>query len=427
MKKRSFLAVFLTVSAVLSTYSTAYADEVSSDDTVSYTIDTAKRTPISRYIYGINDNSDMSGFHPSAIKQRSIAVTTYNWETNASNSGAKDGNTNDVSLVGGYPSTYWRTPALYTEQLVSKASRYDIPMRLVTLQMMGYVAGDSLGVVSEEDGASRWKKVKAVKNDVYSITPDSIDDTVYMDEYVSYLVNMYGTSDKGGINGYFLDNCPDKWRENFPYALKRDVTPEEYVDSSAQLARAVKTIDSRAMVFGPSLSGLDGCIYFGDENIWSSGGYSGDSMWFVDYYLSEMKKRSGKAGVRLIDCFDIHYYTEARSPLGDEVLTSDDDGADLYRMQAVRTLWDQDYTENSVTALVNKRFTPVLPTLQASLRINYPGTLLSLSEYDFGGGARMSGAIAEIDALGTFAREGVYLACLSPSTEDYSFQKAALN
>ncbi len=412
----------------MSSFSTAgYADNDISDeiDHAVFTVSTNSSRAVSRYIYGINDNSDLSGFSPTVIKQCSTAVSSYNWETNAANSGISGGSTNDVSLVGGYPSTYWRTPALYTEQLVSKASRYNISMRLVTLQMMGSAAGDSLGVVDEEDTAARWKKVRYSKSDAYSTRPDVQDDSIYMDEYVSFLVNMYGTSDKGGINGYMLDTCPDKWAEEFPYAPTSKVTPSEYTDRSAQLAQAVRTIDGNAMIFGPSLSGLDGCINFGDEDEWISGGYAADNMWFVDYYLDEMRKKSDAAGQRLLDCFDIHYYTAARSPLGEDVLTSNDDTSDKYRMQAVRTLWDQDYTENSVTGLVNKRFTPVLPTLQASLRVNYPDTLLSVSEYDFGGGGRMSGAIAEAEALGTFASEGVFLACLAPSG-DYRFQKAAI-
>lgn len=429
MNRRSFAAL-IAASFVLSTVSArGYADNDISDETdkAVFTVDTSSGKAVSKYIYGINDVKDMSGIRPTAIKQRGVALSSYNWETNAANSGVEGGSTNDVSLVGGYPSTYWRTPALYTEQLISKASRYDVPMRLVTLQMMGSVAGDSLGVVSEEDEeGSRWKTVKFNKNDAYSTRPDIPDEYVYMDEYVSYMVNMYGTAGKGGISGYFLDNCPDKWAENFPYVMSARVTPSEYAERSAQLAQAVRTIDGDALIFAPSLSNLDGCINFGDEQEWVSGGYSADNMWFVDYYLDEMKKSSDAAGQRLLDCFDIHYYTEARSPLGEDVLTSNDDSADKYRMQAVRTLWDQDYTENSVTGLVNKRFTPILPTLQASLRVNYPGTMLSVSEYDFGGGGRMSGAVAEIDALGTFANEGVYVACLSPSEGDIRFQKAAL-
>ncbi|MCM1579705.1 MAG: hypothetical protein NC078_13015, partial [Ruminococcus sp.] len=132
-------------------------------------------------------------------------------------------------------------------------------------------------------------------------------------------------------------------------------------------------------------------------------------------------------GVRLLDVLDVHYFTEATTPMGVSVLTGSGDEARAYRMQSVRTLWDSDYTENSPTVLLNKQFTPLIPTLQASIRINYPGTKLSFSEYDFGGGDDMSGAVSQIDALGTFAREEVYLACLSPTSSDYSFQKAAIN
>ena len=110
-----------------------------------------------------------------------------------------------------------------------------------------------------------------------------------------------------------------------------------------------------------------------------------------------------------------------------DVLTGTDEFSNAFRMQAVRTLWDSDYTEASNVVMMYKQFTPVIPTLQASIRMNYPKTRLSFSEYDFGGGGNMSGAIAEIDALGTFASQEVYLACLAPQTEDYPFQKAALN
>ena len=140
-----------------------------------------------------------------------------------------------------------------------------------------------------------------------------------------------------------------------------------------------------------------------------------------------MYMRGDQVGYRLLDVLDLHYYTEALTPVGIPVLTSSDEFSNAYRMQAVRTLWDSDYTENSVSVLMNKQFTPLIPTLQASIRMNYPGTRLSFSEYDFGGGDNMSGAIAETDVLGTFAKEGVYLACLSPVSEDYSFQKAAMN
>jgi O-glycosyl hydrolase len=43
---------------------------------------------------------------------------------------------------------------------------------------------------------------------------------------------------------------------------------------------------------------------------------------------------------------------------------------------------------------------------------NYPGTKLAITEYYYGGGADISGALAEADVLGVFGREGVFAAAL---------------
>lgn len=384
---------------------------------------------ISPYIYGINDIGDIRNISPTVIKQTGISLSTYNWETNYSNSGVLGMNTNDISLVDDYPSSKWDTPGLYADKLVTKSRLYNIPVKLITLPMMGYVAADSMGIVSDDDFSktTRWHKVKFNKNDTYLNNPDINDDTVYVDEYVSFLVNRFGSSSEGGINGYFLDSEPDKWSENFSVLHEPPLTFSDLVDRSAELANAVKAIDSNAFVFGPSLSGLKGCINPGNS---SESGFSdseNEYSWFIDYYLSEMRAKSAKAGYRLLDVLDVHYYSEAQTPLGVDVLTGTDAISNAFRMQAVRTLWDSDYTEASPTVIMNKQFTPIIPTLQASIRMNYPKTRLSFSEYDFGGGSDISGAIAEIDALGTFASQEVYLACLSPQSEEYPFQKAALN
>ena len=385
-----------------------------------------ERTPISQYIYGITDNADNNGLHPEVLKQKSIAVTTYNWETNFSNPGISGMNTNDVSLVSSYPSSRWNTPALYSDLLNVRARQAGIPMKLVTLQMMGYVAADSLGIVAEDSSDKRWLRTSFRKNDTFLNKPDTNDDIVYIDEYVSYLVNKYGSAYEGGFSGYFLDSEPDMWSRNFSVLGLNDITPEELLRRSSELAYSVKTIDSGALVFGPSLSGLQGCINLNSKDSWNVNAYDGQEYsWFIDYYLNEMRLESEKKGTRLLDVLDIHYYTEAMTPIGTAVLYNNDEYCNAYRMQSVRTLWDPAYTENSVSVLMNKQFTPIIPTLKASIRVNYPGTKLSFSEYDFGGGNNISGAVAQVDALGTFAREGVYLACLSPVSDDISFQKAA--
>src|SRR3954453_22331969 len=40
----------------------------------------------------------------------------------------------------------------------------------------------------------------------------------------------------------------------------------------------------------------------------------------------------------------------------------------------------------------------------------YPGAQLSMTEYNYGAGDHISGALAQADALGVFGREGMYLA-----------------
>ena len=54
----------------------------------------------------------------------------------------------------------------------------------------------------------------------------------------------------------------------------------------------------------------------------------------------------------------------------------------------------------------------IIPRLRDKLDEHYPGTKLAFMEYSFGGGDDITGAIAEADALGIFAREGVYAAGL---------------
>lgn len=386
------------------------------------------RREISPYIFGINETDDLSGLSAAVLKPRDLSLSTYNWEINCSNSGKEGKNINGITLVDDYPSSKWNTPALFAERLNARSRLAGIPVRLLPLPMMGYAAADSVGIVSDDEQSkqSRWHRTFFNKNDTYLNQPDINDDAVYIDEYVSFLVNRFGSASEGGINGYFLDSEPDKWAENFPVLGEPPITFSGLTEKSAELANSVKAIDSGAFIFGPSLSGLQACIDLGNSSgraVRAEEEYS----WFIDYYLSEMKRYSTEKGYRLLDVLDIHYYTEAQTPHGDPVLTSDGYIADAHRMQSVRTLWDPEYAENSITVMMNKQFTPLIPNLQASIRMSYPKTRLSFSEYDFGGGSNMSGAIAQIDALGTFASQDVYLACLSPVSEDWEFQKSAIN
>lgn len=85
------------------------------------------------------------------------------------------------------------------------------------------------------------------------------------------------------------------------------------------------------------------------------------------------------------------------------------------RVQAPRSLWDPTYTETSwITKWATKGPIKLLPRLQEKIARNYPGTELAVTEYNYGGGDHISGAIAEADVLGIFGRAGLFAACEWP-------------
>lgn len=428
-KKAAALACALAVliccfggTDVSAMFSSSYTDT----GDIEILIDTASgRIPISPYIYGISAETSLSGLSVNAIKQSDPRMSSYNWETNFSNSAEGAVSSNDNALVKSYSPEKQSEPALYTENLVTKAKRYGIASRYVTLQMMGYAAADGDGAVYDTDISTRWDKVFFRKHDDFLSAPDAYDGAVYMDEYVSYLVNRYGYAMDGGINGYFLDYEPENWSELYPAAVPEPVTADELISRSAELAQSVKETDPTALVYGPSINGIEAFINLKNPSDWENHGqqYS----WFIDYYLEGMSKASEAAGTRLLDVLDIHYHTEATNGLLEPVIDGTDNFSNNTRMQAPRILWDSTYTENSTIAIMHNQHIPLIPTLQASVDMYYPGTKISFSEYNFGGGGDISGGIAVADALGIFASYGVHMACLKPNSEDTSYQKSGIN
>jgi hypothetical protein len=138
-----------------------------------------------------------------------------------------------------------------------------------------------------------------------------------------------------------------------------------------------------------------------------------------------MREAGEEQGVRLLDCLDLQFYTEAVSASGISILDTSSKSANTARIEAPRLFWDSEYNEQSRSAVTYKAYTPLIPILQASIRMNYPGTKLAFSEYSFGGGDNVSGGIAVAETLGIFGETGVYMAGLSPSA-DPAYELAGL-
>ncbi len=370
---------------------------------MNITIDaSADGKPISPYIYGINQygnqqNYSSAGF--TAIRQGGNRMTAYNWENNASNAGSDWKHSSDSNLSAS------DDPADCAKQLSAEAAANSINYKITTVQLAGYVAADKFGVVREEYAApsERWNKVVITKGSEFAAYPDIEDGVVYMDEYVNYLIANLGDSTTAtGIQGYSLDNEPALWSGTHPLIHPNPVTIEELTEKSVEMSYAIKQLDPNAEVFGPALYGYTAYDHLTDDagsTEWEELKRENKYHWFLDCYLDNMRKASEEKGVRLLDVLDIHYYSESARVSAED------------RVQSVRTLYEEGFSENSWIGEWCMENVPILPTIQKSIDTYYPDTKLAISEYNFGG-EDLSATIAEAEALGCFADAGVYLATI---------------
>ena len=380
---------------------------------VDVTIDvSAGRAPISPYIYGSSQDGGATGW--TVRRYGGNRLTGYNWENNFSNAGSDWFHHSDLFLLSdaGLPSAEASVPARavrhFHDQSVAMGAK-----SIVTLQMAGYVAADGEGTVTEAQTAPspRWVRVEPRKGAPFTTAPNLTDGVVYMDELVSLLVQRYGpASSATGVRWYSLDNEPALWSSTHARIHPAKLGAQEIVDRSVALASAVKAVDPTAEIMGPVAYGVSEYVSLQDAPDWA--GLKGGYGWFLDFYLDRMKAAEAAAGRRLLDALDVHYYPEAR---GDHRVTDREatTAADVAaRLQAPRMLWDGTYRENSWVGQWMGAYLPLIPRLRQSIDRYYPGTRLAITEYDFGGGATVSGGIAQADVLGIFGREGVEIATM---------------
>jgi hypothetical protein len=95
-------------------------------------------------------------------------------------------------------------------------------------------------------------------------------------------------------------------------------------------------------------------------------------------------------------------------------------------VQAPRSLWDPNYTETSwITQYSTSGPIRLIPRMKDKIGAKYPGTMIAITEWNYGGGDHISGGIASADVLGVYGREGVGLACNWGMAADEPFMRAA--
>jgi hypothetical protein len=381
---------------------------------VTVTIDPTTTHAISPWVYGINSYGSVAGATPRLTLNRmgGNRWTAYNWENNASNAGSDWGPYSSDGYLGG-----GSTPAEAVRSGIA-ADQANGMASLMTIQMQGYVSADKNGLVAIGDPnhlATRFKQVVFKKNSAFTAAPSATDGNVYMDEFLWALRAKF-TGDlfiAAAATPTFvsLDNEPELWGDTHAEIQTGLISPSTYIQKTIELAKALKDVAPEVQLFGPAHYGFNGIV-----NWQNSPGFS-SSYWFTDMYLQELKIASEADGRRLLDAYDVHWYSEA---IGDGTRITNLSGTTLTAnqiqaiVQSPRSLWDPTYTENSWIAQYLGQPVNLLGRLQAKIAAGWPGTKIAITEYGNGGDNHIAGALAQADNLGIFGAQGVFAANLWP-------------
>lgn len=372
------------------------------EDRLVFQVDGSRRTPISPYVYGANSPDwEKSGWKTPLTRVGGNRLTAYNWETNASNAGSDWQHQND-SLLG-------KTDVPGEAMRAAVASSLEHGAAIVmTVPILGRVAADKNGggdVNKTPDYLNKRFVVSLPKKEgAFADVPDLADGKVYQDEFVAWLERKFPASGRLPIF-YCMDNEPELWSSTHARIHPEKVRYDELARLNVEYASAVKRVAPQALVFGFVSYGWHGLTTLQDAP-------DRNNRDFSEYFLQEMSAAQKKAGRRLVDVLDFHWYPEARG--GKRRITEDDASPEVAaaRIQSPRSLWDPTYQESSWVANAAGGAIRLLPRLREKIDKFYPGTRVAMTEYYYGGGDHISGAIAQADVLGILGREGVFAAAL---------------
>jgi hypothetical protein len=385
--------------------------------------------PISPLIYGIaTKNPDaVAGLGATSDRWGGNPSSRYNWVVGNACNAADDWEfRNQTCGVQGKDSAsdnfVARDNALSMASLITVpalgwvASSTDNSQRSVNVPNSGGPAIDASGAIAGYDPTSNRARTSvkslADKPGAFVFQPDPASSVVYQDEWVNHLVTRFGTAAQGGVRYYEIDNEPMLWS-----STQRDVHPAQMSYDSlasvfAQYSDAIKGVDPTAQVLGPESWGWTEYQYSAldqgpDDYATHADRLSHGDLALLPWFLKTTHARDQQRGTRSLDMLTVHFYPQAHGVYGD----TSNPTTDALRLRSTRALWDPTYVDESWI----KEPVALIPSLRKWVSQYYPNTPVGITEYNFGGGASPSAALAEAEALGIFGREGASLANYWPS------------
>lgn len=297
----------------------------------------------------------------------------------------------------------------------------------ITVPIMGWVAKDTTscafptkeyphqnkidndrpcGDGKKPDGKSDLESPKDPSRWSTKITPEDVG------AWVAKIKAADAKRGKKVVYEYILDNEPALWDSTHRDVHPEPTTYDELLEKTIAFGTAVRKADPDALIAGPAEWGWPGYFFSGKD---AKAGFKikpdrrahGDEP-LLAWFLKKLAEHEKKTGVKVLDVLDVHIY-----PQGNGVQMSDEHGGDgagntdrptnELRYRTTRSLWDREYKDES---WIDE---PVylIPRMKDLIAQNYPGLGFQIGEYNFGAEAHVSGGLAQAEALGRFALNGV--------------------
>ncbi len=409
---------------------------VAAPGTVTLAVQPRSTHAISRFIYGVNfltdDGQRMAALPPwyGATVPATVTLnrlggnrlSAYNWTNNFSNAGADYRFQNDHYLE---PTTI-RGEAIRRRVAESRARG---AATLLTVPMLPWVAANDRGIPLDTTGATHQQRMR--DHFVPSRAdpgPNDPPGTISQREFVEWLHGAFPDAARDSLRPIFyaLDNEPDIWHTTHRAIMsdtaggRRLQTYDGFAQTSVRFARMIKSVQPRALVFGPATATITGQLTLGQHPD-TDPVHGADP--FLEVYLTKFRDAEGVAGRRLLDVLDVHWYPEMATRGGSvaDDMAEQDTTMLRVRLAATRSLWDSTYNEGSWVSRVTDGAVQLIPRLRRMVARRYPGTSLAISEYFYGRGGDIAGGIAQVDALGIFGREGLFAATLWPQAQPAAY------
>lgn len=390
----------------------------------------ADQHPISPDIYGLNFADPMLGAAIGLPIDRwgGNTTDTYNWRLGTANTGSDYYFENVADCWDpsyGYCSGLTKNNVFGYRVFVAK-DRSLGSKTLLTMPMVGYVAKDAPVNQPLTCGYPQTKFPAQDSFDPYdpgcgngqhngTVLPGTpandgvVPDSTFYTGWLADLINRYGTAAQGGVQTYELGNEPALWSFTHSDVHPAPENANQLWQKSRALATTIKTADPSAKVLGFSDWGWPAYFCTGADTYGSGCDASGCTtspdcvnhghLPIAEWLLRQFAGYDASTGIRHLDYLDVHYYAQGGS-------TPD----------VTRSLWDPTYTDPSwISSMIQ-----LIPRMKQWVSAYYPGTKLSLSEYNLSlpGLDAVTNAIIQADVLGIFAREGLDLATRWPLGDD---------